>query len=73
MAAVGTEAFARADLHIAEGIAQFYTEVICRKMQGRFPAADNAHRALLHYQSGPYRVHEAWPGSKAQFRKLEEL
>jgi hypothetical protein len=55
-----TEAFAQADLYIAEGIAQFYTGMICRKLQDRFPAAENAYRALLEYQSGPYRIHETW-------------
>ena len=66
-----TEAFARADLNIAEGIAQFYTEMICRKLQERFPAAENAYRALLDYQSGPYRVHECWadPDLKVENRK----
>jgi hypothetical protein len=29
-----TEAFARAELNIAEGIAQFYTEMICHKLPG---------------------------------------
>ena len=66
-----TEAFAKADLAIAEGIAQFYTEVICRRLQDRFPAAENAYRALLEYQSGPYRIHEAWanPKLKSENRK----
>lgn len=59
-----TEAFAATELDIAEGIAQFYTEVICRKLQDRFPATENAYRALLGYQSGPYRIHEAWPDPK---------
>jgi hypothetical protein len=66
-----TEAFARAELNIAEGIAQFYTEMTCRKLQERFPAAENAYRALLEYQSGPYRIHESWadPELKAENRK----
>lgn len=59
-----TEAFARAELNIAEGIAQFYTEMICRKLRERFPAAENAYRALLEYQSGPYRIHEGWADSE---------
>jgi hypothetical protein len=59
-----TEAFARTELNIAEGIAQFYTKMTCRKLQDRFPAAENAYRALLEYQSGPYRVHETWTDPK---------
>jgi hypothetical protein len=66
-----TEAFAKAKLNIAEGIAQFYTETICRKFHNRFPAAENAYRALLQYQSGPYRIHESWadPELKVEERK----
>jgi hypothetical protein len=33
-----TEEFARADLNIVEGIAQFYTEVVSRKLEPRNPA-----------------------------------
>lgn len=55
-----TEAFARAEMPIAEGIAQFYTGAVCQKLEERFPAAANAYRALLEYQAGPYRVHEKW-------------
>ena len=55
-----TEAFARADMSIAEGIAQFYTEAVCRKLEERFPVVGQAYRGLLEYQSGPYRVHEQW-------------
>jgi hypothetical protein len=29
-------------------------------LEDRYPAAENAYRALLEYQSGPYRAHEAW-------------
>ncbi|MGA7930784.1 MAG: hypothetical protein WCA20_32915 [Candidatus Sulfotelmatobacter sp.] len=55
-----TEPFARAELDIVEGIAQFYTGVVCRKLQDRYPAAEVAYRALLECQSGSYRVHHAW-------------
>jgi hypothetical protein len=55
-----TEAFATAELNIIEGIAQFYTAVICEKLRERFPAAEDAYKARLGFQSGPYRVHEAW-------------
>ena len=39
-------------------------EMICRKLQDRFPAAENAYRALLEYQSRPYRIHEGWADSE---------
>ena len=54
------ESFARANLGIVEGIAQFYTGAICQKMKDRYPAALAAYQALLGIQSGPYVVHKAW-------------
>lgn len=55
-----TESFAKADAQIVEGIAQFYTGVICRKLAARFPQALAAFDALLEHQSGPYAVHQEW-------------
>lgn len=55
-----TNSFAGADLEIVEGLAQFYTAVICGKLAARFPAASQAYEALLNMQSGPYIVHKGW-------------
>jgi hypothetical protein len=55
-----TEQFALADLDIVEGLAQFYTAVLCRRLDERMPAAMAAYKRLLEKQSGPYRAHEAW-------------
>lgn len=55
-----TESFAAADLDIVEGLAQFYTAVICGKLAARFPSAHQAYEALLNLQSGAYVVHEDW-------------
>lgn len=54
---------------IAEGIAQFYTEAVCRKFEERFPAAGQAYRGLLEFQSGPYRVHEKWADPEIKVAK----
>lgn len=54
------ENFAAADLFIVEGLAQFYTSVICKKLEMRYPAAVDAFDKLLAQQSGPYRAHEEW-------------
>jgi hypothetical protein len=59
-----TEAFARADLNIVEGIAQFYTEVVSRKLETRNPPVLPAHQKLTEIQQGPYRVHEEWAKRK---------
>jgi hypothetical protein len=55
-----TENFAATNLAIAEGLAQFYAKVICKKLETRFPAAWEAYERLLKLQSGPYLVHEEW-------------
>jgi hypothetical protein len=55
-----TEAFARTELEIAEGLAQFYTRSVCIKLQDRFPPAKSAYEALLAVQTGPYKAHAHW-------------
>jgi hypothetical protein len=60
-----TEAFARADLNIVEGIAQFYTEVVSRKLETRNPSVLPAYEKLTEIQRGPYRVHEEWAKRKS--------
>src|SRR5215217_7946460 len=55
-----TNSFAAADSRIVEGLAQFYTQVICGKLAERFPAASHAFDALLEMQSGPYVIHKDW-------------
>ena len=59
-----TDAFARADAYIVEGIAQFYTRMLCEKIHDRFPEAQAAYNALLGIQTGAYLVHEAWGGTQ---------
>jgi len=60
-----TEAFARVDLNIVEGIAQFYTEVVSRKLETRNPPVLPAYQKLTEIQRGPYRVHEEWAKRKS--------
>jgi hypothetical protein len=55
-----TESFAASNLAITEGLAQFYTKTICKKLDMRFPAGLKAYERLLQLQSGPYLVHEDW-------------
>ena len=65
-----TEAFARADLNIVEGIAQFYTEVVSRKLETRNPLVLPAYKKLTDIQRGPYRVHEEWAKRKSAGRDV---
>jgi hypothetical protein len=55
-----TAKFAGCDLDIVEGLAQFYTKVICTRLQDRVPVALKAYEALLKEQSGPYKAHLNW-------------
>lgn len=57
-----TERFAGTDLVIVEGLAQFYAQVICRRLGPRMPTALQAYEALLEKQSGPYKAHRKWVG-----------
>lgn len=55
-----TDDFAKCDAHIVEGLAQFYAETVCRRVQERAPAALHAYEKLLDCQSGPYHAHREW-------------
>lgn len=55
-----TKAFANTDLHIVEGMAQFYTRAICRKLQSRIPSALQAFETLLEHQSPEYVEFQGW-------------
>ena len=57
---VDTDRFARSELDIVEGLAQFYTQVVCKRIGQRMPAALHAYQALLAKQSGPYKAHLGW-------------
>jgi len=52
---------------VVEGLAQFYTEAICRQLAPRTPGIYAAYQKLLKLQSGPYLVHQDWlKGDKTQ-------
>lgn len=55
-----TVSFAATDMTIVEGVAQFYTQVICESLRVRFPAAHQAFEALSSKQSGPYVTYREW-------------
>jgi hypothetical protein len=58
-----TENFAGTNIQIVEGLAQFYTSIVCKKLNPRMPAALLAYETLLKQKSGPYPVHEKWINS----------
>ena len=55
-----TPAFAEAELRIVEGLAQFYTAVICKKLEGRLPGLSEAFEKLLTIQSPTYTEFRTW-------------
>ena len=57
-----TEEFASTDIAIIEGLAQFYTEVVCSKLKGRMPGALPAFETLLAHQNEVYGTHREWVG-----------
>lgn len=59
-----TLAFARADIYIVEGLAQFYTEVACKRLAFRYPEAFQAYKEFLNIQNGPYLAHRSWASNE---------
>lgn len=55
-----TDSFAETNDHIVEGLAQFYTSVICEKLSVRFPEALITYRKLLEIDTGAYKAHTEW-------------
>jgi len=52
--------FHKAELPLAEGLAQYYTERSVHRLEKRIPGVVAAFNALLKKQSDDYRAHEAW-------------
>ena len=57
-----TDEFASTDIAIIEGLAQFYTEVVCGKLKDQMPGALPAFETLLRHQSEIYSTHRKWIG-----------
>jgi hypothetical protein len=63
--------FRESELDVTEGLAQFYTQVICEGLAARMPTLLRAYEALLELQSGPYWAHRDWPkGDRTQFGEI---
>jgi hypothetical protein len=55
-----TLSFEKADIHIVEGLAQFYTENIANNISERYPEIRTAYERLLELQSPPYVDYRGW-------------
>jgi len=60
-----TPSFARTDIRIVEGMAQFYAQVICEKLEDRIPDAKKAYDLLLERQPDPYSAQKSWVSQDA--------
>lgn len=52
--------FAKSELHVVEGLAQFYTASVTQRLASRAPGTFEAYKRLLENQSEPYRAHQQW-------------
>lgn len=68
-----TDSFAKTDLEIIEGLAQFYTSVVCEKISDRNPNVKEAFEKLLEKQDGPYKVHMDWTKDEERAREVVRL
>ena len=55
-----TESFHRSDLALVEGIAQYYTHLICERLNRRISGIFDAYDQLLEKQPEAYRTHLSW-------------
>jgi hypothetical protein len=60
-----TDKFANTSKMIVEGLAQFYTESVCRKHENRQPDVLTAFNKFLEKQSEPYTHFKNWPQEHA--------
>jgi hypothetical protein len=56
-------AFAKTETSLIEGLAQYYTQAVCRRIANSAPGSFTAYEELLKHQSEEYHAHEAWIGA----------
>jgi hypothetical protein len=66
-----TTAFAKSDLRVVEGVAQFYTRFVCRELADRQPGAERAFLRLLDHQSAVYADFQDWVDDRHRRRAGE--
>ena len=55
-----TELFESTDVAVVEGLAQFYTEVVCKNLEEQIPDALTTFEDLMEQQHEIYRTHRQW-------------
>jgi hypothetical protein len=57
------DAFGASEHPLIEGLAQYYTERVCRRLQAQYPGCLHAYETLLRHQPPAYRTHLGWTES----------
>jgi hypothetical protein len=52
--------FADSDHALKEGLAQYYTHILCQRLDDRLPGLENAYEELLKRQPSAYHSHLPW-------------
>lgn len=68
-----TAHFAKSMRELIEGLAQYYTERVCRRIEQEAPGAIRAYEVLLPHQPPPYQVHASWKESQPEHVRLAML
>lgn len=65
--------FSRTDTALKEGLAQYYTDRVLRRLQHRFDGALDVFEKLTERQTQPYRVHKKWKDNTPEAVRLAML
>jgi hypothetical protein len=68
-----TSDFAGSMQELVEGLAQYYTERVCQRIQDDAPGAIRAYNAFLPHQPPAYQVHASWRDSRPEHIRLAML
>jgi hypothetical protein len=55
-----SESFWKSETALKEGLAQYYTQIVCQRIEDIAPGAPRAYSELLKYQPKAYHTHTAW-------------
>ena len=58
---------------LLEGLAQYFTVQICRRVGNQCPNAERAYEVLLQHQPGPYHEQEKWASYRGEEIRLALL
>jgi hypothetical protein len=68
-----TNHFAASAVELKEGLAQYYSQLVCERLRDEAPGAIHAYQTLLPHQQQAYRVHQNWKDSNPEHVRLAML